>query len=341
MRACFEERELAEAVDLCGPGARLNPAAVGWSRRPLHRCNIAGHWLRKKKWDYWCVTSDRHLFSVTLSNLDYMGLAFAYFLDFGSKRFVEKTVMAPFGAGCGLGVQVGEDVSFRSRAMTLSFTRGGSGTRLRVSSPSFGGVPLEADLVVERPAGHETLNVVVPWSPKRFQFTSKQNALPASGTVRLGGGTVSFQPGQAFACLDFGRGVWPYSSFWNWASGSGQAGGHTVGLNLGGGWTDGTGVTENGLTVDGRVTKLSEDVAFTYDPRDFAKPWAIRTTRTDRVDLVFEPFFERVARSDILVVRSEVHQLIGRFAGTVVPDPGKPIRLEGLVGWAEEHRARW
>ncbi|GHG48054.1 hypothetical protein GCM10011331_09540 [Flavimobilis marinus] len=31
------ERELTEPVDLCRPDGTLNPAAVGWSRRPLHR----------------------------------------------------------------------------------------------------------------------------------------------------------------------------------------------------------------------------------------------------------------------------------------------------------------
>ena len=48
------EPELTEPVDLCTPdGAALNPAARGWSRRPLHRANLDGRWGLNKRWDYW------------------------------------------------------------------------------------------------------------------------------------------------------------------------------------------------------------------------------------------------------------------------------------------------
>ena len=36
------EPEITEPVDLCLPDGRLNPAAVGWTRRPLHRANLRG-----------------------------------------------------------------------------------------------------------------------------------------------------------------------------------------------------------------------------------------------------------------------------------------------------------
>lgn len=52
------------------------------------------------------------------SSLDYMGLAFAYYLDFTTKRFIEQTVMAPLGAGCHLPPEVGADVTFANRAMS-------------------------------------------------------------------------------------------------------------------------------------------------------------------------------------------------------------------------------
>jgi hypothetical protein len=37
------------------------------------------------------------------------------------------------------------------------------------------------DITVRRPPGHELLAVVVPWSSRRFQYTVKDVALPASG----------------------------------------------------------------------------------------------------------------------------------------------------------------
>lgn len=337
----YKEIELTAPAQLCDGRGRLNPAAVGWSRRPLHTCNLRGNWPRKKKWNYWCITTDTHLFSATVSNIDYMGLAFVYFLDFASGQFVEQTVMRPLGLGCGLPDQVCGSVQFRHRQLRVMLDDAPGRTRIRVESPAFGGAPLSADLMVERPSSIESMNVVIPWSERRFQFTSKQHGLPAAGIIEVGGRRLTVAEGTAFACLDYGRGIWPYRGFWNWAGGSGLQGGRCLGLNLGGGWTDGTGLTENALYVDGRVTKLGEDLEFAYRPGDFMRPWRIRTRDSERVDLEFTPFYERVAKTDMLVLRSEVHQLIGRFAGTVVTAAGESIAVENLVGWAEEHRARW
>ena len=337
----YEETELAEAVRLCDPRGRLLPTSVGWSKHPLHTCNLRGHWPRKKKWNYWCVSSDNCLFSVTLANIDYMALAFAYFLEYETNRFTEQTVMVPLGRGCFLPDTVGGDIFFENRAMNLSFAEDQGRTRLRVDSLAFGGTTLRADLRVEHPTDHETLNVVIPWSEDRFHFTSKQNCLPATGTVSIGGQTFDFAPGSAFACLDFGRGIWRYSTAWNWASFSGTQNGRSVGLNLGGAWTDGTGLTENAVCVDGRISKLSEDVRFIYDRSNFMKPWALKTQSSERIDLQFIPFFERIAKTNLLIVRSEVHQLIGRFSGTVIPDDGVALSLEGMIGWVESHEARW
>jgi hypothetical protein len=84
------------------------------------------------------------------------------------------------------------------------------------------------------PPGHETLNVVIPWNKRTFQFTSKQNALLAEGSVKLGGENMHYGGPQSFACLDYGRGIWPRDCVWNWGSASGRQNARTIGLNLGG-----------------------------------------------------------------------------------------------------------
>lgn len=336
--AVTEERELTAPVDLCTPDGRLNPAAVGWSRTPLHRGNLRGRWLRKKRFNYWAVTTDTHLFSVTVSNLDYAGVIFVYVLDFETKAFHEQTVLAPLG----LGVQMPDvptgRIQFESSRMQVLMDDDGDHIVLKASVPDFGGRPLNADFQLRRPPGHESINVVIPWDERTFQFTSKQPALPAQGVVRLGDERISF---NGFGHLDFGRGIWPFESRWNWAAGTGVQDGRVIGLNLGGRWTDGTGMTENGFVVDGLATKIGDDLRFEYDDRDFMRPWRIRTATTAHVDLKFVPFFERIAATNALVVRSKVHQMFGRFRGRVTTDDGESIHIENLIGWAEEHRARW
>src|SRR5262249_53399625 len=70
-RPVYEEREVTERTDLCDARGRLNPAAVGWSRTPLVRANLVGHWPRKKRWNFWNWISPQFVFSVTLADIDY------------------------------------------------------------------------------------------------------------------------------------------------------------------------------------------------------------------------------------------------------------------------------
>lgn len=342
MTDIYPERELTQPVDLCDSQGHLNPEAVGWSRFPLHFCNLKGNWPRKKRWNYWAIVSPTHLFSVTLSDVDYMGLPFIYFLDFNTRKFSEKTLLKPFGIGCDLAPSVAADVVYTDPAMPIAMIHNDEGVRITVGCPDFDGIPFEADFQVFIPSDHETLNVVIPWSQDRFQFTSKQNTLPVSGRIRYGEDETVFSAADSFACLDFGRGIWPFESFWNWSSFSTRlSDGRLVGVNLGAGWTDATGMNENGLCIDGKLIKLSEDVAFRYDQNDFMAPWQLHTTATPRVDLTFVPFYERVAKTSALVISSEVHQMIGKFSGTLQTETGESLAIEDAIGWAEDHHARW
>ncbi len=336
-----KELEIVQPVDLCLPDGNLNPAARGWSRTPLHTCNLSRHPLRKKRWNYWCVTSPTNLFSITLSDVDYMGLAFAYALDFNSKEYTEQTVSTLLGSGFNLNPTVSGNLKFTNPRMTVTMDDTGDRIAIRAKSTDFGGKPMSAEFSILRPAGHETLNVVIPWSDNRFQFTSKQECLPASGTVTIGTKTITYNSGEAFACLDFGRGVWKYASSWNWAAFSGRSGQHVIGANMGGKWTDGTGFTENGLVIDGKLVKIGEDLIFDYDSNNFMQPWKILTPDTDFIRLTFTPFFERVAKTEALILKSEVHQMIGRFNGEIKDPDGSVYPVQDLVGWAEEHHARW
>ena len=340
--ACTEP-ELATPVDECTAAGRLNRQAIGWSRHPLHRCNLSGHWPRKKKWDYWCVTTDTHLLSLTYAHIDYLGLVDVWALDYATKEVVQHGAFVPLGGGFMLPDTVGgDDMQYDRSGLRLAIMEQDGGTRLQADCRARDGRTLDADIFVARPPHHETLNVVIPWSDTRFQFTSKHNTRPAHGSMRVNGKLYAFgADNHAFGCLDYGRGIWRYRCVWNWASASGVQNGRTVGLNLGGQWTDGTGMTENGVCVDGRLHKISEELVFTYDRRNFMGPWRIRAPRSQRVDLTFTPFFEKQSRLNLLLLSTETHACFGHFAGHIVTDDGNRIAIRDLVGWSEEHRARW
>lgn len=339
----YSEPELPSTtpVRMCLANGTFNPDARGWSRQPVQISNLTGAWPRKKVWNYWCVVTPEMLFSVTLSNIDYMGLAFAYFLDFKTLEFVEQTVMMPFGKDCNLPETVQGKISFQHKDLNMTIDDQGEEITLSVESPRFSNHTLLATLKIKRPLDLESMNVTLPWNDRQYHFTSKQNCLPASGTVKLDGRTYELEANRDYACLDFGRGIWKYKSFWNWSSFSTHVGSDQIGVNLGAGWTDGSGATENSLLINGRLEKLSEDILFDYDPKDFMKPWHLHSGCSNQVDLIFTPFYERIAKTDLIILRSEVHQMIGKFTGKITSRNGQQYQISDAIGWAEEHNALW
>jgi hypothetical protein len=174
----------------------------------------------------------------------------------------------------------------------------------------------------------------------RFYANRKLNGLRAAGAIAWGGRTAVATPDRALGQLDWGRGVWPYRSHWLWASGNGfLPDGRVLGLNLGAGFGDLGRGTENSVFLDGRLHKLGA-VTFTCDGRDYTRPWRFRDA-AGRLDLELTVGAERVARSNLAVIRSEVHQCFGHYRGTVGLDDGTRLVVEDLPGFAEEHFARW
>lgn len=323
------ECEITEPVDLCLPDGRLNPVAVGWSRRPVHRTALRG-WGRAKRWEYWGIVTPTHVIGVVVSSLDYAGVPSVYVLDRQSGREWVQDAVVPLargvvfsdepGVGAARTIGGGLDIRIEERADTTTI--------------QLHGREVELDLLVG--PGGESLGVVVPWSDKRFQYTVKDVGRPVSGTLTVAGTTYDVPAGDSFAVLDRGRGKWPYSMTWNWAAGARPDG--SLGLQLGGKWTDGTGSTENALVVAGRLHKIGADLEWTYDRGDWLAPWAIRG---EGVDVTFTPFHERVAKTNLLVLAGETHQCFGHFVGTVLDSNGASVSVDGLVGWAEEARNRW
>ncbi|MDG3009138.1 DUF2804 domain-containing protein [Rhodococcus sp. D2-41] len=328
------EREITAPVDLCLPDGRLNPDAVGWTRTPLHRCNVRG-WGRTKRWEYWCLTTPTHLVAVTVSSLDYLAVNTVYLLEYGGRE-VTRTELRPLARGVELPQSLGDGPATARGAVSIDLTEEPGGSRIRFSCSTDDG-PLTGDLFVALPDGHETLGVVVPWSERRFQYTAKHTARPASGTVRLGETVYDFANG--WGVLDHGRGRWPHDITWNWGAASGHTDGRVVGLQLGGKWTVGTGMTENALCVDGRLSKIGEELSWEYG--EFTEPWTIRTPGSDRVELTFTPFHDRVDHTDLRLLLTDTHQCFGRYTGRIRTDDGASVAVDRLLGWAEQVHMRW
>lgn len=343
-----DQREIERPSPLLNADGEL--IQVGWSRQPLLDCNLEDarfyrfrplQRFRIKRWDYYGVTTPTHFYSFTLADLGYAGQVFAYVVDFEAKRVVEDTLTIALGRGITLARNSTEgDSVYVGRKAHLLFEVTPVGRRVRAEWPGFAGKGLAAELLFHLPPEHESMSIVIPIGRKRFYYNRKVNCMPVEGWVELAGQRAPVEPDSCLGNLDWGRGVWEYRSFWVWASASGfLPDGRRLGLNLGFGFGDTSAATENALLLDGRIHKLGQ-VDFTYDPTDFMKPWRI-TSPDGRLELEFVPLIERVAATNLLVISSEVHQMFGHYGGTVRTDDGEQIRLDGLIGFAEEHHARW
>ncbi|MBV9936515.1 MAG: DUF2804 domain-containing protein [Actinobacteria bacterium] len=338
------ERELVEGVDLCLPDGRLNPDAKGWSRRPLHRANLHVPWGRAKRWDYWAILAGDVVVSSVYADVDYIGLADVWWVDLSTQKTGGRGIVAPLARGIDLPERPGTaPLRVRRRNFELRVTDDANGTtRITARWRERDGSPGSLDATVDLPAGHESVNVVIPWDDRRFQYTSKHQARPARGTLTVGDKTRSLDDG--WGVLDVGRGRWPYSTRWNWGGGAGHvdtsAGQSVVGLQIGGKWTAGTGFTENGVIVDGVVTKLGDELTWEYDWSQPLRSWRVEDPG-GRLRIELTPRYDKHTRVPFGVMSTETHQVFGTWSGTVVDHHGRELRLHDLQGFAEESRSRW
>ena len=338
------EPELTEPVDLCTPdGKALNSQARGWSRLPLHTGNLRGSWGRTKRWDYWAILAPDFVVSVVYADVDYLGMATVWWADLADGRTGGRAANQPLARGISLPDRPGSSpLRYSGKHSTVDIVDDADGSLITATWKESDGTPARLEVRAQLPEGHESVNVVIPWSDQRFQYTSKHQARPATGHLTVGDEIRSIGgETEAWAVLDVGRGRWPYQTTWNWGGGAGQStAGATVGLQFGAKWTAGTGFTENGVIVDGVVSKIGAELEWTYDWDDPMAPWRVRHP-DGLLDVTLTPRYDRHERVNLGVLSTEVHQVFGTWDGTATTADGATHEMTSMLGFAEESRSRW
>jgi hypothetical protein len=225
---------------------------------------------------------------------------------------------------------------------TLDIVDDDRGTRLLGTWTEANGRPARLDVHVVLPSAHESLNVVIPWSDELFNYTSKHQARPAVGELMVGddrfdiGGATA----EAWGVLDVGRGRWPSEIAWNWGGGAARVGDHVLGLQFGAKWTEGTGYTENGIILDGRLTKIGNELDWHYDWDAPMEPWRI-VDPGGQLDVTLHPRYDKHTTLPGRDRGSETHQAFGTFSGRVRTDDDVELEFDEVQGFAEEARQEW
>lgn len=271
-----------------------------------------------------------HIISLTVSSLDYAGVHGFWVRDRATGVTIDRgRVGGPWTATLPPSLGDGPAIT-RMRGLDIRIAEEVGGTRLQATADR-----LSIDVLAVRPPAHESLAVVVPWTDRRFQYTVKDVTRPARGRVTVDGVTTEFE--DAWAVFDHGRGRWFHKVRWNWGAAVGHTDGHLLGMQFGARWTEGTGMTENALMLDGHVTKISEQLVWEYDLDDTLRPWRIHGTD---VDVTMTPEYDHASRTNLGIIGTRGNQVFGTFDGWVRVD-GERVEVRELFGFAEDVANRW
>ncbi len=342
------QHEIVEAMPLLDDAGDLIQAGYAKRLLPVYdRKKVRGGITRLKEWDYYYVGNDKYGVALTIADNSYMGLDSVSFLSFeGEPWQVTKSPMRafPMGSTALPSSSLSGLSAVSGRGYALLFQVGDGKRALTAHMDNFkNGLPIDVHVVLtDEP--EESMVICTPFDkPGHFYYNQKINCMRAKGEVTVDGRTYPFSPEDSFGVLDWGRGVWTYHNTWYWGSASGLAGGVPFGFNIGYGFGDTSAATENMLFYNGKAHKLSQ-VSFHIPMRDgkedYMAPWTF-TSDDGRFEMGFSPVIDRASNTDFKVLKSDQHQVFGKFSGTAVLDDGTAVKIRDLMGFAEKVENKW
>ena len=325
-----------------------NIAEPGYAKKlyPVYRrADIKAPALRIKEWDYYLVNNGRFALALTIDNNGYMNMNSVSLLDFEEKWEITNSPMKFFPGRDPVlpETSVKGDVSLSGKGHSIRFENPGTGIRrLTADFVAFGKdgrLQAEVELFDEP---EESMVICTPFEKQgHFYYNQKINCMRARGEVTYAGKTYRFDPGESFAVLDWGRGVWTYHNTWYWGSASYHVDGVPFGWNIGYGFGNTSAASENMLFYNGKAHKLSQ-VKFHIPggEKDYLAPWTF-TSDDGRLEMNFAPVLDGASCTDVGVIKSDQHQVFGRFSGKAVLDDGKVIEVKDFPGFAEKVENKW
>lgn len=342
------QHEIKKVIPLLDEKGNLTEPGYAKKLLPAYdRAKVKGGFARLKEWDYYYVGNGSCGVALTIADNSYMGLDSISFLSFGDHPWqitkspmrifpMGKTNLPPTSASgvteiAGKGYFLKFVVEAGKRTLTAHMDEFQDGEAIDVSL-TLTGEP-EESMVICTPfekTGH-------------FYYNQKINCMRAEGAVKIGSALYEFHPDSAFGVLDWGRGVWTYHNTWYWGSASGLCDGVDFGFNIGYGFGDTRAASENMLFYNGKAHKLSQvtfHIPMKDGKEDYLSPWTF-ISDDGRFEMDFSPILDRASNTDFKVLKSDQHQVFGRFTGTAVLDNGARIEIRDLMGFAEKVENKW
>ena len=343
--------------ELLKPGPLLNEhgnlTEAGYAFALVKRYDRNAIKVRKgriKEWDYYYIGNKDYGVALTVADNGYMSMASVSVLEFGrTPRDETKSIIGMFPYGklnLPKDSRMG-DVIFenRKKGFSMQFLHQGDKRRLLCYMENFGKTKktFRCDITLMETVG-KSMVIATPWDKQRhFYYNQKINNMLAGGYAKVGEQMYDFNH-DTYAVLDWGRGVWTYKNTWYWASMSSIQDHHTIGFNLGYGFGNNTRATENMFFYDKNAYKLGV-VKIDIPMRGFGRDdfmggaWIFRSD-SGEVDMQFELVYDRHSDTNLLILRSNQHQVFGFYNG-VIRVGEQEFRIDHLPGFAEKVYNRW
>ena len=347
----MNQHEITERRPLLDASGNLTEPGYAKSLLPVYRRgDIKANKLRIKEWDYYCINNGHFALALTIADNSYMGLDSISLLNLDEGWEITKSPMKAFTNGkVGLPESSERgDVHSAGRNYSILFKNEGDRRVLIAQMKNFGpeGSLYAKVTLTDIPA--ESMVIATPFDKdKHFYYNQKIYCMRAEGTVTYGyhNRTYTFDPADSFAVLDWGRGVWTYENTWYWSSAAYVLpSGTPFGWNLGYGFGDTSAASENMLFHAGTAHKLGgikfEIPGEAEGKERYTEPWKF-TSDDGRFEADFVPVLDRASCTDVKLIKSDQHQVFGRFTGKAVLDNGTVVEFADFPGFAEKVSNKW
>lgn len=313
---------------ICSKDGKLMKESIGWSRKAFENCDIKSGFFRKKIWNHYMFMNEDFICVFAIINLDYAGQVFLDFYDLKNDIEQHKSMNVTLSQGITIHSKVGSYAHFQNKNVYINVIRLNESLNTILK---WDNITIEGTIFLDE----ESLNVLIPWDNNHFHYTSKQLPLRCKGFIKVNEEKLDLSESTAF--IDYGRGIWEREKKWNWITCGFRQDDIEVGLNLGSGWSDNTGLNENCIKINKELFKLVSDVVFEeINP----KTWRIKSTFSEEVDLTFTLTKINSKDTNAIIIKSRLKQHIGRLDG-IIKLEDKIIKLENILSYFENHYAKW
>jgi hypothetical protein len=308
-------------------------------------CKVPAFWknFRLKEWQHFGIITPTHYFGMVIFDAKFMGVSFFYAYDRLKNERIEHSRQAGRKSAQIAGQVYDDGCAFTQKGYSLKFeNKLSSGFhRILIDIEGDNNLPaVKGEIkVYEDLTKVEPLVQVSPITPYRPLYTHKA-AMPAEGSIILGGQEIAIDGNQAIALFDEQKTYYPYNSFWYWATAAGYDGsGRLLAFNLCRNMIVADEVfNENCFWIDGRICCLP---AALFEFNQIMEPWKVKTS-DGNLNLIFVPQGERAQKINLAgLISSDFHQPFGKYSGEFQDDRGDIYPLTDFFGLAEKHVTRY